>query len=65
MFLSSATERRGNKAGIIQEVVFLEGRQNRLIVHDIIQEQDMAGRRQWVVGGPQQTSMQCFMPTAG
>ena len=65
MYLSLAMKGRKIMAGSVDEVVYLEGRQNRLIVHDIIQEQDMAGRRQWSVGGLQQTSMQCFMPTTG
>ena len=48
IYLSPATEGRRNLAGIAQEVMDLEGRQNRLIVHDTILESDMAAR-QWFV----------------
>ena len=44
MYLSLAMKGRKIMAGSVDEVVYLEGRQNRLIVQDTILEQNMTGR---------------------
>ena len=44
MYLRFAMEVRMIMPGSIHEVVYLEGRQNRLIVQDTILEQNMTGR---------------------